>query len=97
MDADSTVVRESDYTNLFAANYELWRDDAIAIITRYQEEMKDLNTVRIVSFGKAGSDTTVTCYEDGTKVYVNFGNTDFTINGIVIPARDYAVERSGNK
>jgi hypothetical protein len=35
-----------------------------------------------------------TTYEDGTKVYVNYGYNDFTaVDGTVVPARDYSVTR----
>ena len=34
-----------------------------------------------------------TTYEDGTKVYVNYSYKDQTVDGKVIPARDYAVVR----
>lgn len=97
MKADPAVVRESKYTDLFAASYDPWREDAIAIITRYQNEMRGLNTTRITDSVSLTSDLTVTVYEDGTKVFVNYGTDDYTADGIVVPARDYTVERSGDK
>jgi hypothetical protein len=30
-------------------------------------------------------------YADGTRVYVNYGYTDYVADGITIPARDYKV------
>jgi hypothetical protein len=33
----------------------------------------------------------VTVYEDGTRVYVNYGYSDYTGNGVTVPARDYLV------
>jgi hypothetical protein len=38
---------------------------------------------------------TVSCteYEDGTKVYVNYGYEDYTDAGVTVPARDYKVVR----
>ena len=36
---------------------------------------------------------TCTTYEDGTKVYVNYSRDDKTVDGTVIPAKDYAVVR----
>ena len=39
-------------------------------------------------------DVTCTTYEDGTKVYVNYGYDDFTApDGTAVPARDYSVTR----
>ncbi len=40
------------------------------------------------------ADLSCTIYEDGTKVYVNYGYTDLTAeDGTVVPARDYKVVR----
>jgi hypothetical protein len=33
----------------------------------------------------------VTEYADGTRVYVNYGYTDYAGDGITVPARDYKV------
>ena len=30
-------------------------------------------------------------YEDGTKVYVNYGYADYSVDGMTVPARDYKV------
>ena len=35
----------------------------------------------------------MTAYEDGTKVYVNYGSTDFSDGKLTVPARDYLMER----
>ena len=38
---------------------------------------------------------TVSCteYDDGTKVYVNYGYEDYSTDGVTVPARDYLVVR----
>ena len=55
--------------------------------------MDGLNQQRIVSHEKLTAHVAVTGYEDGSKVYVNYGSEDYTVDGVNIPARDYAVER----
>ena len=35
----------------------------------------------------------LTEYEDGTKVYVNYGYLDSQVDGLTVPARDYLVVR----
>ena len=39
---------------------------------------------------------TATTYEDGTVVYVNFTSFEYSDGSLVIPAKDYMVERSGD-
>ena len=63
------------------------------MIQRYQQEMKGLNRQRIVNHDQLAEEVKVTEYADGTRVYVNFGNENHSAGGIIIPARDYLVER----
>ena len=93
MAEDGKVLQNSYHSTLYGANYDAWAEDAAALITKYQEDMKGLNQQRIVSHEKLSDFTTVTGYADGTKVYVNYGSDEATENGVVIPARSYTVER----
>lgn len=93
MAEDGKVLQDTHHTNFFGANYQSWADDAAALITRYQAETAGLNQQRIVSHEKLAEDIAVTGYEDGTKVYVNYGSEDYDADGVLIPARNYTVER----
>ena len=63
------------------------------MISRYQTEMAGLNQQRIIGHERLAKDVTVTVYEDGTRVYVNYGTAAHDADGIEVPARDYVVER----
>ncbi len=93
MKADTTVVQDSAYSCYTSAGYDLWKDQIISMITRYQKEMAGLNRQRIVGHERLDTDVTVTIYADGTRVYVNYGSSAFDAEGTQVPARDYVVER----
>jgi len=93
MAEDAKVLQDTYHTNFFGSNYSEWAEDAAAMIARYQADMAGLNQQRIVSHEKVNGYVTVTGYEDGTKVYVNYGSDDYAENGVSIPARNYTVER----
>jgi hypothetical protein len=96
--AESTrVVQETDYGEYTSSGYSFWKDRAVGMICRYQEEMKGLNRMRITGHERLDDNVTLTVYEDGTKVYVNYGKEDFRKGGINIPARDYLVERGNGQ
>lgn len=90
---DTRVLMESDYTYLCSTGYELWKDDIVSMVTRYQEEMKGLNRQRIINHERVSEYVTVTTYEDGTKVYVNYDQEEYSTGNNTIPGRDYYVER----
>lgn len=93
MAEDSRVLQDTTHSGLFGSSYASWAEDVVAMVTKYQADMEGLNQQRIVSHDKLTDTLSVTGYENGAKVYVNYGLEDCTENGVVIPARSYTVER----
>ena len=93
MAEDAKVLQDTTHSTLFGSNYAAWADEAAELITQYQQDAAGLNQQRIVSHEQLSDFLTVTGYADGTKVYVNYGSSACTENGITVPARGYAVER----
>lgn len=92
--ADSAwVLQDTTHSALFGSNYDAWKEKAVQMIVEYQENTKGLNQQRIVSHEKLTNDVAVTGYEDGTKVYVNYADVEYSDNGVVIAPRSYIVER----
>ena len=63
----------SEYSRYFGSQYDAWSERALAIIRRYQTEMRGLNSRRIVGHRFLTDLVTVTEYENGARVYVNYG------------------------
>ena len=97
MAENTRILLESDYSCYTSAGYEAWRDQAAEMIRRYQSEMEGLNTKRITGHERLADEVTRTTYEDGTAVYVNYGNAAYKAGGLTVPARDYLVERGKGK
>ncbi len=97
MKADTMVLQDTAYSCYLAAGYDRWKDQAIPMITRFQTEMAGLNKQTITDHAHLSEEVTVTTYQDGTKVYVNYSNNDFDADGLTVPARDYLVERGNGK
>ena len=93
MAEDTEVLQDTTHSNFFGAGYKYWADDVVEMATTYQRETAGLNQQRIVSHERVDANVVVTGYEDGTKVYVNYGSEDYTQNGVNVPARSYTVER----
>ena len=67
---------------------EMWR--------KYSEETAGLNRVPMTDITREGS-LSVTTYENGTRIYVNYGETAAEKDGITVPARQYVVRKEGMK
>ncbi len=97
MAVDTKILQDTFHSAYFAASYDSWKEDSIQTITRYQQEMAGLNQQSIVDHKKFSCDVAMTTYEDGTKVFVNYGDKPQMVQGVLIPARDYTVERGTGK
>ncbi len=81
------------YPEYYGANYDSWRDDAIALYSRYNAELGHTFNQEMTGHDNLSETVSMTVYEDGTKVYVNYGYNDFDADGVTVPARDYLVVR----
>ncbi|MBQ6959982.1 MAG: hypothetical protein IJP78_03275 [Clostridia bacterium] len=86
------VLQDSFYTTYYGASYDAWKETAAAIIAACQADLKGLNSLRITDHQTVDTDIRLTVYENGTKVYVNYGAEDYQADGVLIPARGYVVE-----
>lgn len=89
---DAKILQDTTHTAYYGASYGAWRQEAIDTITRYQKDMAGLNRSRITGHMTLPLNVTMTAYDNGTKVYVNYGENDYTLDdGSIVPARDYKV------
>ena len=93
MYADTRVLQDSYYSCYASAGYGPWKEQVLGMIERYQREMDGLNNQSITDFENLIKDVSVTTYADGTRVYVNYSDKDYSANSVVVPARDYVVKR----
>ena len=90
---DAGSLQDTFYTKYYGADFERWSGLFEDIYTKYKRSFDGLNSKQITGHGLVGDHCRVTEYEDGTKVYVNYGYADETVDGVTVPARDYVVER----
>ena len=96
-----TLMRESAfalqktlYTQYYGSDYEAWHDDMVDIYTRFNAELGHVYNQEMTDHVNYTQELACTSYEDGTKVYVNYGYAEAeTPDGVLVPARDYLVIR----
>ncbi len=88
------VLQKTLYTEYYGSAYDAWHEKLVEIYTRYNTELGHTFNQRMTGHEQLATDLFCTMYEDGTKVYVNYGYVDLTAeDGTVVPARDYKVVR----
>ena len=93
MKKDTPILQDTMYSCYTSASYDRWKEELLPIMVRYQTEMAGLNKTAITGHEELAEGVKMTTYANGTKVYVNFNNEDFADGAILVPARDYKVER----
>ena len=94
MEETAFVLQKTLYTEYFGAGYDAWHDRMLEIYTRYNEELGHIFGQKMTDHQWLADKVSCTVYEDGTKVYVNYGYQDYTAQGgDIVPARDYKAVR----
>lgn len=81
-------VQDSWFSEYYGADASIVYDDMLAIVRQYNEAMSGTFDQQMVGHTRIGS-ISITEYANGVKVYVNFGYTEQTADGLTIPARSY--------
>lgn len=93
MDETSFTLQKTLYTQYYASDYAVYKNRMLSIYERYNEQLGHTFNQEIVNHTYVADNVSLTEYEDGTKVYVNYNFVDKVCNGQTIAAREYLVVR----
>ncbi|MCR5594940.1 MAG: hypothetical protein K6G12_03770 [Lachnospiraceae bacterium] len=93
MQASPFVTQKTLYPEYYGANFDSWRDKAIEMYTRYNNELGHTFNQEMTGYENLTDTLCVTEYADGTRVYVNYAYEDADADGVTVPARDYLTVR----
>ena len=104
MQASEKAVQETSFTQYYAASFDEQQDEFAALYRDYNARLGALAGRAITDFCYVNPDVSVTAFEGGDAVVVNFGSQDYIISSgtagaagtagtaeAVVPARDYLV------
>lgn len=91
MEASEEAIQESDFTEYYSANFDSWKERLPELYDDYNKNMAPVCNSLISNHEYLTNSVTVTSYENGYKVYVNFGNVDYADDKVLVPARQYRV------
>ena len=87
------VLQKTLYTQYYGSEFDSCRKDIVDTYSRYNKELGHTFNQEMSSHENISETLSCTEYEDGTKVYVNYGYEDADAEGVTVPARDYLVVR----
>ena len=93
----SSVLKNSEYSDNYASNYQSWRDDILSSYAMAQQALDGLIGCSITNHIQVSDQVFATTYSNGDTVYVNYGLSDAAVDDIVVPARGFYRERSAEQ
>lgn len=87
---DSTDLRELFYG--FTTPYSSVKDGMIEVYNEMNSRLSHLYTQYIVDHQRVTDDVVVETFSGGQKLYINYSEEDYTLDGVTIPALDYVVQ-----
>ena len=86
---NSDELTDSNYNAFYSTDSSAHKDELTGMVAKYQSDLAETAGKKITGFSYITENVTKTDFENGIRVYVNFGNTDYTADGIKIPAKSY--------
>lgn len=84
-------MQDTNFDQLFAANYEIHMEEILANYKSINDALGYLSNVHITEHEHLAEDVNVVTYEDGSKVYVNYGKEDYKTTDGTVKAGSFLV------
>ena len=85
-----SVLQNTNSDKIYSSQYDYYKEEVVS----YYKELKEVNEAigdSLVADYYRKDDVSVTVYENGVTVYVNFSEKSAHVNGLIIPANSYQV------
>ena len=92
MYADNIVLKNSAYEALGSVSFAVWRQSAAEAYAEVSAALSAVRGAQITDHRYLTGQVTCTAYDNGVSVYVNYGETVYTADGLTVPAGGYAVK-----
>ncbi len=87
----SSKLKDTSYNYYYSTEYALLGEDMANAYKRLKVVYDAVGVSAITNYSVITDDLKVSTFANGTKVYVNYSDTDVTYNGVKIPATDFVV------
>ena len=88
---DPALLSGTDGADWFSMSLSAWQEDVVRI-AKQMEALAPYAALRMTGHEKISADVSVTTYENGDRVFVNYGKTDAIVDGVTVPAHNYTIK-----
>lgn len=84
-------LRDTGFSTLFSSTYADWEDIVVSTYQEFKNNLSDIYGQQMVEHTILTDDLIRLTYADGSKVYINYGSTEASRDGVRVPAKGYLV------
>ncbi len=86
---EASILQETTYDYLYSSTFNWWKDEAVEKYTEYSKLLNLIYDKKIVGYTEVLPNVVKTEYENGPTVFVNYTDTEVTVDGHKVPAKGY--------
>lgn len=87
---DTSLLKDTELKQLFTSRYSDFRGEILALCNEWETRLKGFDSAEMVYHDRSGDLATVR-YSNGKTIFINYGETEKTVNGVKIAPMDYTV------
>lgn len=88
---DTALLENTSFAKYYSTCYKNWMEDAVTLYAKTNELGQKIRTSKIAEHIILDEGIRKVSYDNGISVYVNYTNAPYTVDGLTIGARDYAI------
>ncbi len=90
---DPALLSGTDGADWYSTSLSEWRGDVISVNAQLKT-LAQYAAMRMTGHERPEKGVSVTTYENGDRVYVNYGATDVSVEGVTVPARTFTIKEA---
>ena len=94
---NSGELENTDYNKIFSSEFSVWKDSITQTYEKLNRDFSDLQNLTIDRHEELSDNITCITYSDGTRVYINYGESEVTVDGVYVAGLDYSIQREASK
>ncbi len=89
---ESSKMKQTALNRYYATTYANWKDEAVDVYNQVNTALKEVSGATMINHEIIDSDLRKVTYDNGVIIYINYGDTEKTADGITISANSYEME-----
>ena len=90
---NTSEMKYSGLNGLYTTTFSVWQDEAVSIYLELNECLRQVNGATIESHRIISEEVRAVTYSNDVTIYINYSSRDVSVDGVTVPALDYAVVR----